>query len=129
MTLKIRSMVSSTSGSRGSQRVGAPVVVAQAKQPARREHAPDFAQRSQRLGQVLDAGVGISTVERGIGERQLIQALYFEAGVGKATLFGATAGGLNLARLDVDADDLRGRDELGHVGGNGTGAAAAVEDA
>jgi hypothetical protein len=53
---------------------------------------------------MLDGGVGIITVERGIGERQLIQARYFESRVGKATLLGATAGGLDLARRDVDAD-------------------------
>jgi hypothetical protein len=41
----------------------------------------------------------------------------------------APTGSLDLARLDVDANDVAWRDEAGHVGGDGAGAAAAVEDA
>jgi hypothetical protein len=66
--------------------VGAPIVVTQADQPAGTEYAPDFAQRSQRLAQVLNGSVGVCNVERGVEEGQLVQACNLELDVGEAAL-------------------------------------------
>jgi hypothetical protein len=65
---------------------------------------------AQRLAQVLDDGVGVGGVERGVGEGQLVHARHLEAGVGAAALGSAAAGSFDHARLDVDADDLARRD-------------------
>src|SRR5690242_14427553 len=79
--------------------IGTPIVVAQAEHATVGEYTPDLAQRPQWLAKVLNGGVGVCDVKRGVREGQLVQARDLEVGVREAALRGTTGRGLNLARL------------------------------
>jgi hypothetical protein len=108
--------------------VPAPVRVAHPDDAARSRDAPDLPQRPHRLAQVHHDHVGERRVEGAIREGQLVDAGDLEARVGHAALGRQGARPLHLRGLQVDADHLGGRHDLGHPERDGPGAAAHVQE-
>jgi hypothetical protein len=91
-------------------------------------------ERTEAAGALLNAaGSGapgpMLDVEGPIREGQLVHGPLLEAEVGEAALGREPPGSLELARLDVEPDDLARGDDLGETGGDRAGPATAVEDA
>jgi hypothetical protein len=91
------------------------------------EHAPHLLQCRERVSQMKEHRLSVGCIEGGVRKRELVDAARFELNVRNTALRSYCARCLDLARLDVNAHGLSGRDGLSEPDCYGTRAAATVE--
>jgi len=97
------------------------IVVGDAHHAARTEHTLHLAQGAQRLAEMLHQCLREHGIEAGVRVWELVDRGGLEADIRNTALDCHDASAAYLGRLDVDADDLAGRDRHGQVDGDQPG--------
>ena len=103
--------------------------IADADDAAAPQHAAHLPQGGEGVAEVEEHGVGERGVERGVGEREVVDAGHREGDVRHALPGGQRVRRHDLAWVQVDAEGLPGRHRRGQADRDGAGAAPAVQDA